>query len=62
VIEAEFQAALNALTEHKLQVASKNGRSAAWKGTTSRVMMAGRPKVSFWPDGSTSCGNYEYKW
>jgi hypothetical protein len=29
VIEAEFQAALNALTEHKLQVASKNGRSAA---------------------------------
>jgi hypothetical protein len=28
------------------------------KGTTSRVMMASRPK----PDGSTSPGNYGYQW
>jgi hypothetical protein len=26
--------------------------------TTSRVMAASRPKVSFWPDGITSPGNY----
>jgi hypothetical protein len=41
----------------------KSGRSAgncayARKGTTSRVMVANRPKVSFWPDGSTSPRNY----
>jgi hypothetical protein len=29
-----------------------------WKGTTSRVMVASVPKLSFWPDGSTSSGNY----
>jgi hypothetical protein len=28
------------------------------EGTTSRVMVASRPKLSFWPDGSTSPGNY----
>jgi hypothetical protein len=28
------------------------------EGTTSRVMVASRPKVSFWPDGSTSLVNY----
>jgi hypothetical protein len=31
-----------------------------WKGTTLRVMVASRHKVSFWPDDSTSPGNYEY--
>jgi hypothetical protein len=29
-----------------------------WKGSTSRVMVAGRPKVSVRPDGSTSPRNY----
>jgi hypothetical protein len=24
------------------------------------VMVASRPKVSFWPDGSTSPGSYRY--
>jgi hypothetical protein len=43
----------------------KNDRSAgkgayAWKGTASRVMLVSRPKVNFWPDGSTSPGNYFY--
>jgi hypothetical protein len=52
VMEAESQAVLNSLTEHDFQDAFKNGRSAengacAWKGTTSRVMVVGRPKVSF---------------
>jgi hypothetical protein len=28
------------------------------KGTTSRMMVASRPKVGFWPDGSTSPRNY----
>jgi hypothetical protein len=42
----------------------KNWRNAgngacAWKGTTLRVMVANRSKVSFWPDGSTSPWNYE---
>jgi hypothetical protein len=30
-----------------------------WKGTTLRMIMASRPKVSFWSDGSISPGNYE---
>jgi hypothetical protein len=52
VIDVELQAVLNILTEHNFQDAFKNGRSAgngacAWKGTTSRVMVASRPKVSF---------------
>jgi hypothetical protein len=52
VIEAESQAVLNTLTEHGFQDAFKNGRSIAngaytWMGTTSRVMVASRPKVSF---------------
>jgi hypothetical protein len=40
----------------------KNGRvpGAVQKGTTSRVMVASKPKVSFWPDGSTNPGNYGY--
>jgi hypothetical protein len=41
----------------------KNGRSTgdgahAWKGTTSSVVVASWSKVSFWPNGSTSPGNY----
>jgi hypothetical protein len=52
VNEAESQAALNTLTEHDFQDALKNGRSAgngayAQNGTTSRMMVASRPKVSF---------------
>jgi hypothetical protein len=51
-IEAESQAVLNALTEHDFQDAFKNGRSTGngiyvWKVTTSRVMVASRPKVNF---------------
>jgi hypothetical protein len=35
------------------------GKSAyVRKGTASRVMVASRPKASFWPEGSTSPGNY----
>jgi hypothetical protein len=54
---------LNALTEHDLQDAFKNSRSAgncayAWKGITSTVIMVSVPKVSVWPNGSTSPGNY----
>jgi hypothetical protein len=33
----------------------------AQKGTTLRVMLTSRPKVSFWPDCSTSPGSYGYK-
>jgi hypothetical protein len=43
----------------------KNGRSAGngaytWKGTTLRLMVANRPKISFWSYGSTNLGNYGY--
>jgi hypothetical protein len=42
-----------------------NSRSAGigaypWMGTTSKVMMTSRPKLSFWPDGSPSHGNYRW--
>jgi hypothetical protein len=52
MIEAKSQAVLNILTEHDFQDTFQNGRSAgngayARKGTTSRVMVAIRPKVSF---------------
>jgi hypothetical protein len=52
VIKAELQVVLNTLTEHDFQDVFKNGRHAgngtyARKGTTSRVMVASRPKVSF---------------
>jgi hypothetical protein len=30
------------------------------QGTTSRVMVASRQKVSFWPGNTTSPGNYGY--
>jgi hypothetical protein len=61
VIEAESQALPNTRREHDFQDAFKNGRSAgngayALKRTTSREMVASRPKVSFdqvvTPDGS----------
>jgi hypothetical protein len=63
VIGAESQAVLNTLTEHDFQDAFKNSRRAgngvyARKGTTSWVMVASRPEVSFCPDGSTRPGNY----
>jgi hypothetical protein len=52
VVEAELLAVLNTLTEHYFQGAIRYGRSAgnsayARKGTTSRVMVSSRPKVSF---------------
>jgi hypothetical protein len=63
VIEAESKAVLNALTErdheHALKKVRNGGKGAyTWKETTSRLMMGKRPKVSFWPDGSTSPINY----
>jgi hypothetical protein len=52
MIEAELLAVLVTLTEHDFQNVFKNGRSAgngayALKGTTSNMMVASRPKVSF---------------
>jgi hypothetical protein len=49
---AESQVVLNTLTEYDFQDAFKDGRSAgngpyARKGTTWRVMVSSRPKVSF---------------
>jgi hypothetical protein len=63
VIEAEAQAVLQTLTKHNFKNAFKNNRSAgngayARKVTTSRAMLASRPKVNFLPDGSTSPRNY----
>jgi hypothetical protein len=52
VMEAESQAVLNTLTEHDFRDAFKNVRRAG-NGTTSKVMVASRPRVSFCPDGST---------
>jgi hypothetical protein len=46
VIEAESQAVLNTVTEHYFQDAFQNSRSTG-NGTTSMVMVASRPKVSF---------------
>jgi hypothetical protein len=51
VMEVESQAVLNTRTEHDFQDVFKNGRSAGndayvQKRTTSRVMVASRPKVS----------------
>jgi hypothetical protein len=52
VIEAESQTVLNTLAEHDFQDALKKGRNVGngeytRKGTTSRVMLASRPKASF---------------
>jgi hypothetical protein len=49
-IEAESQAVLSTLTDHGFQDTLRNGRSAvngAYRLTTSRVIVASRPKVSF---------------
>jgi hypothetical protein len=59
VIKAESKAVLNTLTEYEFQDAFKKWqkrweRRYMWKGTTSRVMVAIRPKTSFLLDGSTS--------
>jgi hypothetical protein len=43
MIEAELQAVLNTLTDHDFQDAFKK----IAEGTTSRVVVASRPKVSF---------------
>jgi hypothetical protein len=50
VLEAESQAMLNTLTEHDFWDALKkwqNNSAYVQKGTTSRVMVASRHKVSF---------------
>jgi hypothetical protein len=58
---------LNALTEHDIQGAVEEMAEALGsvhthrKGTASTPMMAGGPKVSFAPDGSTSPRNYGYQ-
>jgi hypothetical protein len=51
------------LTEHDFLNAFKNDRSAgngicSRKATTSKVVLASRPKISFWSYGSTSSGHY----
>jgi hypothetical protein len=51
-IEAKSQALLNALTDHDSRMHLKSGRNAGngaymRKRTSSRVMVASRPKVSF---------------
>jgi hypothetical protein len=63
VFEAESQALLLNTTS---RMHFKNGTSAgngayARNGATLRVLVASKPKVSFWPESSTSPGNYEYK-
>jgi hypothetical protein len=57
VMEAESQAVLTTLTECDFQGAFKNGRSAR-NSTCVRMMVASRPNVNFWSDGSTSPWNY----
>jgi hypothetical protein len=62
MIEAESQAVLNTLIEQDFQDALRNDRSAAnghihGRGLLRGWWCPGGPKF-FWPDGSTSCGNY----
>jgi hypothetical protein len=50
VIKSELQAVLSILTEHDVEDAFKNGRSASdgaymQKGTAARVMVASRPEA-----------------
>jgi hypothetical protein len=45
-------------TADVLGTVHKRGR----KGTTLRVIVASKHKASFWPDGSTSPGNYGSQW
>jgi hypothetical protein len=65
-IEAESQAVLNTLTEHEFQDAFKQQQKRCHDayiqmGTTSRMMVASRPKISFSIDGNISPGNYGYR-
>jgi hypothetical protein len=65
VIEGEWQAMLNTLTEHDFQDAFKNGKRTgncayAWKGTTSRVMVACRSRINICQEDSTSSGAIVY--
>jgi hypothetical protein len=65
MIEVESQATLDT-PQVDFQDAFKNDRSSRngaydRKGTASRVMVASRPKVTAWPEGSTSPGNYGYQ-
>jgi hypothetical protein len=67
VIEAQSQATLNTITEYDFQDAFKSGINGgngafAWKGTTLRVMVASRPKVSVWPECNNSPRDYRYQW
>jgi hypothetical protein len=53
VTEAESQGVLNILTEHDFKDALKNGRSTgygacSYKGTSLRLLVASRPKDSFY--------------
>jgi hypothetical protein len=62
-IEVESQVVLNTPTEHDFQDAFKIGRRAGngaytRKGTTSRMMVISRLKVSFKPEVSNGPGNY----
>jgi hypothetical protein len=63
LIEAESQAALNTLTENDFQDAFIQWQKRwEWcirvEGSTSRVMVTSKPKISFRPDGSISLENY----
>jgi hypothetical protein len=63
VTEAELQAVPSTLTDHYFLDAFQNGKSTGnsahvLKDTTSMLMVASRPKVSFWSDGSTNIRNY----
>jgi hypothetical protein len=51
----------NTTSKMHLEHSRSTGNSAYMqKGTTLRVMVASKPKVSFWPDGSTSPRNDEW--
>jgi hypothetical protein len=64
VIEVESQCwthSQNTISGLYLKESRGAGKNAyVWKGITSRVMLTSRPKVRFWPDGSTSPWNYEW--
>jgi hypothetical protein len=66
-IEAESRPVLGILTGHDFQGAVKHGRRAGNSGhaqndITSRVMLVSTPKVSLWPEGSTSLGHCHVPW
>jgi hypothetical protein len=54
VMDAESQAVLNTLTEHDFRDAFTK-----WQKRWERCIPVGE-KLVFWPDGSTSPGNYGY--